>query len=118
MDKPLAAILRPVLHSLAAEGRTITYRELAERAEIPPPQRIHRLTFALEHLIREDHAAERPLLAVLAVSKATDGLPGPGFFHLCAELGLYDGLDRGPEAAVFHARELARAWAYWGGEAD
>ena len=118
MDQPLVVTLRPVLRTLAAEGRTITYRDLIARAEILPPQRIHRLTLALEQLIREDHAAERPLLAVLAVSKVTDGLPGPGFFHLCAELGLYDGPDRGPEATAFHTRELARAWAYWGGEGD
>ena len=117
MDQPLAATLRPILCALAAEGRTITYGDLAAHAEVPPPQRIHRLTLALEDLIREDQAAARPLLAALAVSKAADGLPGPGFFQLCAELGLYDGPDRGPEAASFHARELARASAYWGGDA-
>src|SRR3546814_9562843 len=62
-------------------------------------------------MAREDHAAGRPLLAALAVSRTQKGpdgggIPGRGFFQLLTELGRYDGPDQGPEAAAQHAREL------------
>ncbi|MDH3472267.1 MAG: hypothetical protein OEM59_01135 [Rhodospirillales bacterium] len=112
----LAARLRAALIPLARARRTITYRDLAARAEVPPPHSIHRLTLALEDLVRADHAAGRPLLAALAVSRTAEGIPAPGFFHLLAALGRYRAPERGPEAAAAHARELQGAWDYWGSE--
>lgn len=100
--------LRDALAGLAAELRTATYKELAERVRVPPPHTIHKLTLALEELIREDAAAGRPLLAALAISRGPAGLPGRGFFLLAAELGLYAGSEDGPDARAFHAAELAR----------
>ncbi len=100
--------LRDALAELAAERRTATYKDLAARVQVPPPHTIHKLTLALEDLLREDAAAGRPLLAALAVSRGPAGLPGRGFFLLAAELGLYDGREDGPEARAFHAAELAR----------
>ncbi len=114
MDPDLAAALRATLVSLARAHRTITYRELAARVPVPPPHGIHKLTLALEALMREDHHADRPLLAALAVSQTAPGIPGRGFFHLLAELGRYAGPDRGQTAATAHAAELARSFAYWG----
>ena len=90
------ARLRQVLDELAPEARTITYQELALRIAVPPPHRIHKLTLALEALVR----------AALAVSRAPDALPGRGFFQLLAELGRYQGPDRGAAAAAAHAAEL------------
>lgn len=113
-ESDMAAALRPVLLAAAREGRTITYRELAIAAEVQAPHTIHKTTRALEALARADHGAGRPLLAALAVGKA--GIPGPGFFHLLAALGRYDGPDQGPEAAAQHAREMDAAVAYWGGD--
>lgn len=110
-ENDIAAALRPVLLAAAREGRTVTYRELAAAAEVPPPHTIHKTTRALEALTREDHAAGRPLLAALAVGKG--GIPGPGFFQLLSVLGRYDGPHRGDDAAAQHARELAPAIAYW-----
>jgi hypothetical protein len=112
----LAARLRAALIALARARQTITYRDLAARAEVPPPHAIHRLTLALEALVRADHAAGRPLLAALAVSRTAEGIPGRGFFHLLAALGRYQGPERGPEAATAHARELQSAWDFWGAE--
>jgi hypothetical protein len=100
---------------LAAERRTATYHELAELAGVPPPHRIHSLTLLLEDLVRDDHAAGRPLLAACAVGRAQNGIPGPGFFQLLQQLGRYRGSDRGAEAAACHGAELAAAWDYWGG---
>lgn len=114
-DAKLAAALRRELIACARAGETVTYRTLALRVGLPGPQVIHRLTGLLETLVREDHAAGRPLLAALAVSRAT-GIPGRGFFQLLSELGRYHGADQGPEAAACHARELEAALAFWGRE--
>jgi hypothetical protein len=103
--------LRDALAELAAERRTATYKDLAVHVRVPPPHTIHKLTLALEELVREDAAAGRPLLAALAVSRRPDGLPGQGFFLLVAELGLYEGDREGPAARAFHAAELARIFA-------
>ncbi len=111
----LAAAVRSALIPLARAGRTITYRELAILVPVPPPHGIHKLTLALEDLARADHAAGRPLISALAVSRVGGGIPGPGFFQLLAALGRHDGPDRGEDAAATHARELAAALAYWGG---
>ena len=118
MDIGLRNDVRAALLPLARAGKSIAYRELAALVPVPPPQSIHKLTEALEHLVREDHAAGRPLIAALAVSRVGEALPGRGFFLLLGELGRYDGPDRGPEAARAHAAELAAALAYWGAEAQ
>ena len=114
MTPPKLEDLARVLREAAAEGRTLTYAALAPRAGFFPPHSIHRLTEALEELIRRDHAAGRPLLAALAVSRGQAGLPGRGFFLLLHELGRYHGPTEGAEAAACHARELSAALAYWG----
>jgi len=92
--------LRAELRLIAADRATVTYADLAVRAAAPPPHTIHRLTEALEDLVREDATAGWPLLAALAVSRGAAGMPGRGFFQLVRELGLYDGADNGPEAAA------------------
>ena len=112
----LTADLRRALIACARAGETVSYRDLAQRVDFPGPHVIHRLTLLLEEMVRADHAAGRPLLAALAVSRSQDGIPGRGFFQLLAELGRYDGADQGPEAAACHARELAAAVDFWGQE--
>ncbi len=115
-DADLCARLRHVLREQAVRGWVITYNDLARLAAVEPPYRIHKVTLALEGLIREDHAAGRPLLAALAVSRARGGLPGQGFFDLLRELGRYNGPDHGPAAEACYSTELARALSYWGDE--
>ena len=114
----LRARLRLVLYDLARMRDRVTYRELALLAEVPQPHSIHKLTLALEALIREDAAAGRPLLAALAVSRGPAALPGRGFFELLRTLGLYQGPDSGAEAAARHAAELERVWKHWGKTTD
>src|SRR3546814_4650357 len=94
-DQSLMAPLRQALLDCAAAGATITYQELAQRASFPGPHTIHRLTLLLEAMARADHAAGRPLLAALAVSRTQTGpdgggIPGRGFFQLLTELGRSD----------------------------
>ncbi len=117
-DETLTAALRGELAACAKAGETVTYQDLAWRVAFPGPHAIHRLTGLLEAMVRDDHAAGRPLLAALAVSRAQKnaagkGMPGRGFFQLLNELGRYDGPDQGPQAAACHARELQDALVYW-----
>ena len=95
-----------ILQATARGGGTLTYQSLADRAAAPPPGRIQAVTRVLEDMIRADHAAGQPLRGAVAISKARDGLPGPGFFQLCREIGRYFGPDDGPQAALFHEMEL------------
>lgn len=108
--------LRQILAALARTRGTVTYRDLAQSAAVPPPQSIHKLTGELEAMIREDHALGRPLLAALVVGRGASGLPQRGFFDLLRELGRYDGADDGAEARAAFRAELERAWDFWGAE--
>lgn len=110
-DAALARHLRPLLEAVARRAATTTYLELAAAAGVRPPRAIHRVTEALETLMREDHAAGRPLLAAVVVSARRGGTPAPGFFRLAAELGRYFGPEQGPQAALYHALERDRLHA-------
>ena len=106
--------LRQQLTEQAQRGCPATYKELADRLGLAPPNTIHRVAEALEELAEEDAAAGRPLLAALAISKVRPGMPAPGFFHKAETLGLFNGDPTGPEAFAFHARELRRALSFYG----
>lgn len=109
----IADLLRPVLEDRARAGATILYAHLAHAAGVPSPHSIHKTGEALEVLMEKDAAHGRPLLAAVAISKARDGVPAPGFFQKASELGLYFGPDRGPQAATFHALELEKVWSVY-----
>ena len=89
--------------AVAMKNRTlITYAELAEAAAIPAPHRINKLSVWLEATMDEDHAQSMPLRAAWVISRARGGLPAPGFFIKCKDLGLYDGAPDGAAATAFH----------------
>ena len=85
------ARLRGFLENVAKRRIPITYQELAKALQILPPHSIHRVTEALERLMEEDAAADRPFIAALANgSKArgtshkphtTHGLRSPAYPH-------------------------------------
>ena len=112
---PTHASARAFLESVAKRRIVITYQELANALRILPPLSIHRVTAALERLMEEDAAADRPFIAALAISKARGGLPGPGFFDCARRLGRFAG---GQDARTFHAAELNSVFARWGGSRD
>ena len=91
-------------------NQTITYAELADAASIPNPHRIHKLTEWLENSIRKDQKAGKPLRAALVISRKRGGLPAPGFFILCRELGLYQGAVSGQHASRFHKTTINALW--------
>ena len=96
--------------ALRGRSRNPRAEALAAAAGLAGRQRIHRLTLLLEDLIRADHDAGQPLRASLAVSRARDGLPAPGFFILCREIARYFGPESGPQAAAFHRIECDRVF--------
>ena len=108
----------PSLRTSRSAGIPITYQELAKALQILPPHSIHRVTDALERLMEEDAAADRPFIAALVISKARGGLPAPGFFDCARRLGRFAGDPDGQDAWPFHAAELNAVFARWGGPRD
>ncbi|MBR9879938.1 MAG: hypothetical protein GYB17_10600 [Gammaproteobacteria bacterium] len=105
----LAPRLRALLESLPDSALPITYQQAAEALGLTPPRTIRRVAEALEITMREDVAAERPLIAALVVSRQAPQLPGPGFFELAVALGR---LDEEPTSHLeAYQRELAAALA-------
>ncbi len=115
---PTHARARAFLESVAKRRILITYQELANALQILPPHSIHRVTEALERLMEEDAAADRPFIAALAISKARGGLPGPGFFDCARRLGRFAGDLDGQDARTFHTTELNAVFACWSGSGD
>ncbi|MCW5711469.1 hypothetical protein J2Y63_006980 [Shinella sp. BE166] len=105
--------LRVVLIEQARTGEPVTYRELADRLGLTPPQTIHRVAQALEVLMAEDALAGRPLLAALCVSRLQQRLPARGFFVTAEALGIFAGDPEGLEARNFHEREFQRTLALY-----
>ena len=75
---PTHARVRAFLENFTKRRIPITYQDLAKALQILPPHSIHRVTEALERLMEEDAAADRPFIAALVISKARGGLPAPG----------------------------------------
>ena len=109
----LARRVRAHLRGVAGRATPITYKALADALALTPPNTIHQVAEALEHLMREDAANGHPFIAALAISKARGGLPAPGFFDTAQRLGRFAGDPSGPDASAFHGAALADAAAFW-----
>ena len=112
-SEPLAGRLRAYLQAVAGRRVAITYQEAAKALRLTPPNTIHQVAVALERLMAEDAAANRPFIAALVISKARGGLPAPGFFDFVRRLGRFAGDPAGPEAWAFHAQEFNAAVGFW-----
>src|SRR5690606_532137 len=113
MERSLENRLRELLLRHAREASMVTYRQIAESLEVPPPRSIHQVTQALESLMAEAVAAGRPFLAALCVSRLGHGLPARGFCLAARKLGLYAGEPVGPEARAFHESEVKRLRTFY-----
>ncbi len=109
----IAPRLREHLGTIAEQRLPVTYQEVAEALGLTSPNTIHQVTEALEHLMTEDAATDRPFIAAIVISKARGGLPAPEFFDCAARLGRFDGDAAGPEAWAFHAAEFNAMVAFW-----
>ena len=117
-SETLARRLRAHLQALARLRLPITYQQAARGLLLSPPNTIHQVTEALEQIIAEDAAADRPFIAAMVISKWRGGLPAPGFFDCAARLGRFAGDATGPDARVFHAIELNAVLALWAPPSD
>ncbi|WP_425270286.1 hypothetical protein [Halomonas alkaliantarctica] len=99
--------LRQLLLSAPLEAVPMTYQQVASELSLTPPRTIAQVTQALEQLMREDAAQQRPFIAALVVSRRGDGLPAAGFFELAVALGRFPA-DTAQHEAVYRA-ELQRA---------
>ncbi len=109
----IAPRLREHLRTVAEQRHPVTYQEVAKVLGLTPPNTIHQVTEALEHLMTEDAATDRPFIAAIVISTARGGLPALGFFDCAARLGRFDGDAAGPEAWAFHAAEFNAMVAFW-----
>ena len=109
----IAPRLREHLRKIAEQRLPVTYQEVAKALGLTSPNTIHQVTEALEHLMTEDAATDRPFIAAIVISKARGGLPAPGFFDCAARLGRFDGDAAGLESWAFHAAEFNAAVAFW-----
>ena len=109
----LARRLRAHLQARAAQRSAITYHDAATALRLSPPHTIHQVTRALEQLMVQDAAADRPFIAAMVIGKSRGGLPAPGFFDCAARLGRFSGDTTGPGARVFHAAQFSAAVALW-----
>ena len=112
-DNPPETLARRLRAHLAARRLPITYQEATKGLLLLPPNTIHQVTEALEQIMAEDAAADRPFIAAMVISKWRGGLPAPGFFDCAARLGRFAGDATGPDARVFHAVELKAVLALW-----
>ncbi len=110
----LAGRLRAHLQALATRRFPITYQQAAKGMFLSPPNTVHQVTEALEQLMAEDAAGDRPFIAAMVISRARGGLPAPGFFDCAARLGRFAGDANCLEAWAFHAVEINAAFAFWG----
>ena len=110
----LARRLRSHLQTRATQRVPITYQQAAKGLLLSPPNTVHQVTEALEQMMAEDAAADRPFIAAMVISKIRGGLPAPGFFDCAARLGRFAGDATCLDAWVFHAVEINAAFAFWG----
>ncbi|MDY7114882.1 hypothetical protein RAN53_00840 [Halomonas sp. SSL-5] len=108
VEAGIATRLRDLLMGLPDAALPITYRQAAEALGLSPPRTIQRVAQALETLMREDVAADRPMIAALVVSRRGD-LPRQGFFDLAVALGRFPADPAEHEAA--YRQELGRVMA-------
>ncbi len=109
----IAPRLREYLRMVAEQRLPVTYQEVAEALALAPPNTIHQVTEALEHLMTEDAATDGPFIAAIVIGKARGGLPALGFFDCATRLGRFDGDAAGLEAWAFHAAEFNATVAFW-----
>jgi hypothetical protein len=105
-------LLEHRLMMAAAAGRPVTYGELLAFFERRvTPVNVRALCRDLGRVGERIEARGGPDLACLVV-RASDGLPGAGYFQAMREAGCYAGPDEGEAAARFVAAAQARARDY------
>ena len=105
--------LRQALIDQAQTGNLTTYKELADRLGLEPPQAIHLIGEALETLMEDDVAVGRLMLAALCVSRIRPGIPARGFFWRPGSEGLFWRSDEPGGTCLPPDRDAACAFILW-----
>ena len=79
-----------ILKNLIQSKTPISYSEFAFRLELTGHRKINRVLKWLEQITLEDVITREPIRASMIFSKLTPGLPSPGYFDFCKEIGLFD----------------------------
>ena len=99
--------VREKLVEVAKHKETISYSDVARIADL------HRHSIALFRLLddinKHEHAAGRPLLTAVVISKE-NSMPGPGFFKLATRLGHH---RDGDDDRLYWMWERDRVYAEW-----
>ncbi|MDR5897622.1 hypothetical protein QC823_01250 [Halomonas vilamensis] len=85
----IAPEVRALLVNTPDDALPMTYQQVAHALGLAPPRTIQRVAQALEQLMAEDVAAERPMIAALVVSRRGENLPAIGFFERAVALGRF-----------------------------
>tara|TARA_B110000503_G_scaffold88899_2_gene134778 strand:- start:775 stop:1083 length:309 start_codon:yes stop_codon:yes gene_type:complete len=78
-----------------------------------PPNSIGQTTALLEACQEDDALMDLPQLAAVVLQKSGEPYPRPGFFQKLIQLGVYQGLDKGAAAQMWHQNELERVYRYY-----
>jgi hypothetical protein len=106
--------VRALLVEAAREGRAVSYSAMLGRLGLPFTRpRMRALCRTLDRIDQDGAAEGQPGLAVLVV-RASDGLPGQGWWAgwRAAAMGWTQDWT-GPAARAFVAEEQAVAFRYW-----
>ncbi|WP_028670024.1 hypothetical protein [Saccharospirillum impatiens] len=95
-----------VLEGLRLRRLTATYKAVADAIGLTPPGQIQALAALLEAIQEDDARLGRPQKASLVIQNGKEPIPRPGFFQKLSTLGVYRGVDRGAEAAMWHQNEI------------
>ena len=105
-------LLEHRLLAAALAGEPVTYGALLTFFERRvAPNNVRALCRDIGRVTSRIEAAGGPDLACLVV-RASDGLPGAGYFKSLRDAGRYAGADTGPDAEAFVASEQALAQRY------
>ncbi|MBA2319691.1 MAG: hypothetical protein H0V89_00940 [Deltaproteobacteria bacterium] len=107
MDKQLLRKLRTV----AADGRTLTYYQVAERAGLDMSQRPDReaLSSLLGEISSHEHRHGRPLLSAVVVHEQFQ-MPGGGFYDVALGTGR---MAADEDQQAYWDRELRAVHDFW-----
>ena len=98
------------LVSVARSGGYATYSEIAPLLglDMASPADRTEIGRLLGEVSVFEHQLGHPLLSVIVIHR-DNNIPGPGFFQLAQDLGIYDGNDD----LLFFVREFQRVRDYW-----
>ncbi len=104
-------LIELVLQGAAQDGKALSYAETLNRLgyDFSRPK-MRALCAALNEVDNRARQNKQPLLAVLVV-RASDGLPGAGWW--VEKERRYQGTREGPEAEAYIRRRQKEAFRYW-----